>query len=118
MTFFSLNDCDKGDDFARALQVTVQTDMYSTSWVKLDGTEYTPGLDICTEIKNEFPFFSKITNILVLCENVHFVDEKLVTIIIIMHSEWLMVMNLMQLFNLVILSIINPMMFKVHVDRL
>lgn len=79
MNFFSLNDCENGEDLARALQVTVQADIYSTRWVKLDGTEYRPGLVICTNIKNELPFFSKITNILVLGEKVYFLVDKLVT---------------------------------------
>ncbi len=79
MNYFSLSDYENGEDLANALQITVQTDIYSTSWTKLDGTEYRPGLAICTEIKHELPVFCKITNILVLGENVYFVVGKLVT---------------------------------------
>lgn len=77
---FCLSDLDSGEVLAETLQVTMQKDIFSTNWIKIDGAEYRAGLIICSEIgADEMPVFCKITNILLVDHSVHFLVDKLLT---------------------------------------
>lgn len=49
------------DELARALHVeSVSQDIHATNWVTISGTEYRPGLIICSQIDDEMPVFLRI----------------------------------------------------------
>ena len=63
---------------AASLQVTMQKSIYSTSWVKMDGTMYRVGQLVCSKMEHEMPVFCKITKIIVVT-NVYLLLDKLHT---------------------------------------
>lgn len=52
-------------------------DLFFVNWVKISGTEYRPGLIVCTEVNDEMPVFCKISKILLVKSDIYFVTDKL-----------------------------------------
>lgn len=51
-------------------------DLFFVNWVKISGTEYRPGLIVCTEMKDEMPVFRKISKIFLAKSEIYFVTDK------------------------------------------
>jgi len=44
------------------LEMFLSKDVFSTSWVKVDGVEYRAGLVVCSAIEKEMPVFCQISD--------------------------------------------------------
>ena len=52
-------------------------DVFSTSWVKVDGVEYKGGL--CSKMEEDMPFFCQIVDILLVEDDIFLLTHKLLT---------------------------------------
>lgn len=60
------------------LETILSKDVFSTSWVKVDGVEYKAGLVICSAMEEDMPVFCQISDVL-LVEDHFFLTNKLFT---------------------------------------
>lgn len=73
------------------LDVNLSNDVFSTSWVKVDGVEYRAGLVICTAVEDDLSVFCEISDVLLVENLIYLLANKLFTEIfdnIIMHLKY------------------------------
>lgn len=51
----------------------------TTSWVKSYGTEYQPGMYVCSGVENEMPLFNRIVSVIVKEDNAYLLTCKVST---------------------------------------
>lgn len=61
------------------LEMFVSKDVFSTSWVKVDGVEYRAGLVVCSAIESEMPVFCQISDVLLVENCIYLLVNKLFT---------------------------------------
>lgn len=61
------------------LERILSKEVFSTSWVKVNGIEYRAGLAICSAMEDDMPLFSQISNILLVENCIFFLATKLFT---------------------------------------
>lgn len=67
------------NELAQGLHVErASQDIHATNWVIISGTEYRPGLIICTQIEHEMPVFLRIEKIIVVDSIICFFGKRLV----------------------------------------
>lgn len=75
-----LNALANGEIIAEELQVDLDCEVDVTSWITCFGTEYRPGLLVCTSIEEDLPLFSQITDIVALNGDYFLVAEDFETL--------------------------------------
>jgi len=61
------------------LEMILSKDVFSTSWVKVDGVEYRAGLVVCSAMENEMPVFCQISDVLLVDNLIYLLVNKLFT---------------------------------------
>lgn len=61
------------------LETILSKDVFSTSWVKVDGVEYKAGLVICSAMEEDMPVFCQISDVLLVEDQHFFLTNKLFT---------------------------------------
>lgn len=61
------------------LETILSKDVFSTSWVKVDGVEYKAGLVICSAMEEDMPVFCQISDVLLVEDQICFWTNKLFT---------------------------------------
>lgn len=61
------------------LELILSKDVFSTSWVKVDGVEYKAGLVVCSAIEEDMPVFCQISDILLVEDHIFLLANKLFT---------------------------------------
>lgn len=54
-------------------------DVFSTSWVKVDGVEYKAGLVVCNSMEEDMPVFCKVLDVLLVEDDIFLLTHKLFT---------------------------------------
>lgn len=60
-------------------EMIASKDVFSTSWVKIDGLDYKAGLVICVAMVDDEPVFCEISDILLVESHVYVLTNKLLT---------------------------------------
>ena len=81
----SLDELCHGEVIAEELQVDVDCDMDVTSWLTCFGTEYRPGLLVCSHMDDGLPVFSRIEHIVLFNGDYFFVMDDFQTLGFIEH---------------------------------
>ncbi|XP_032413320.1 uncharacterized protein LOC116730938 [Xiphophorus hellerii] len=74
---FSLKDEDVVNK--EMLQMISSGDVFSTSWVRVEGVEYRPGLAVCSTIQDEMPVFCQISDVLLVDNTFLLLPKQLFT---------------------------------------
>ncbi|KAM9759956.1 uncharacterized protein ACNS7B_006346 isoform 2-T3 [Menidia menidia] len=74
---FSLKDEDVVNK--EMLQMISSGDVFSTSWVRVEGVEYRPGLAVCSTIQDEMPVFCQISDVLLVDNTFLLLSKQLFT---------------------------------------
>lgn len=59
------------------LETILSKDVFSTSWVKLDGVEYKAGLVICSAMEEDMPVFCQISDVLLVEDHFFFYKQAI-----------------------------------------
>lgn len=59
------------------LEMFLSKDVFSTSWVKVDGVEYRAGLVVCSAIEKEMPVFCQMSDVLLIDNHIYLLVNKL-----------------------------------------
>lgn len=60
-------------------EIMSSKEVFSSTWVKVNGVEYKAGLVICSTMEEDMPVFCQISDILLVEEHVYFLTNKLFT---------------------------------------
>lgn len=59
------------------LETILSKDVFSTSWVKVDGVEYKAGLVICSAMEEDMPVFCQISDVLLVEDHFFFYKQAI-----------------------------------------
>ncbi|CAK6981099.1 uncharacterized protein LOC122832408 isoform X2 [Scomber scombrus] len=68
-------------------EMLLSKDVFSTSWVKVDGVEYKGGLVVCSSMEEDMPVFCQIDDVLLVEDDVYFLTKKLFTEMFVEHHH-------------------------------
>lgn len=57
-------------------EMLLSKDVFSTSWVKVDGVEYKGGLVVCSSMEEDMPVFCQIRDVLLVEDDIYFLTKK------------------------------------------